>query len=151
VPLPPSNKVTSFDMQMMHLEADVRLYEKLIRLTAALPLRQPLEGSLDVTSVFGGRTDPFTGRLALHTGIDFRGEYGEEVYATAEGTVTTADLNGGYGNMVEIDHGHGVSTRYAHLSAIRIAIGQHVSAGTLIGLIGSTGRSTGPHLHYEVR
>jgi murein DD-endopeptidase MepM/ murein hydrolase activator NlpD len=115
------------------------------------PLRQPLPGMLDVTSTFGYRTDPFFGRPALHTGIDFRGEYGEPVRATAAGRVIAAGPAGGYGNMVEIDHGAGLTTRYGHLSRIFVADGQWVTAGAELGAIGSTGRSTGPHLHYEVR
>ena len=87
----------------------------------------------------------------MHTGIDFRGEPGDPVYATAAGRVTQAERNGGYGLMVEIDHGNGLVTRYAHLSAISVANGASVAPGDLIGRIGSSGRSTGPHLHYEVR
>ena len=115
------------------------------------PLRQPLPGLLDVTSTFGYRTDPFLGKPALHTGIDFRGEYGEPVHATAAGRVIAAGPAGGYGNMVEIDHGAGLTTRYGHLSRIFVEDGQWVKAGAELGAIGSTGRSTGPHLHYEVR
>jgi murein DD-endopeptidase MepM/ murein hydrolase activator NlpD len=87
----------------------------------------------------------------MHTGIDFGAPIGMRVKATAAGTVVEADRNGGYGNMVEIDHGGGIATRYAHLSAIMVKVGQKVERGTVIGLVGSTGRSTGPHLHYEVR
>jgi murein DD-endopeptidase MepM/ murein hydrolase activator NlpD len=115
------------------------------------PLRQPLPGPLDMTSPFGYRTDPFLGRPALHSGMDFRGEYGEAIHATASGRVTVAGPSGGYGNMVEIDHGSGLATRYGHMSQIDVAEGQWIEAGAIIGHIGSTGRSTGPHLHYEVR
>ncbi len=115
------------------------------------PLRQPLPGQIEVTSPFGYRVDPFLGRPALHTGMDLHGEYGEAVHATAAGRVTVAGPTGGYGNMVEIDHGAGLSTRYGHLSRIDVAAGQWVTEGEDIGAIGSTGRSTGPHLHYEVR
>ncbi len=115
------------------------------------PLRQPLPGPLDMTSSFGYRTDPFLGRPALHSGIDFRGEYGAPIHATAAGRVSVAGPSGGYGNMVEIDHGAGLATRYGHMSQIDVAEGQWVEAGAIIGHIGSTGRSTGPHLHYEVR
>jgi murein DD-endopeptidase MepM/ murein hydrolase activator NlpD len=115
------------------------------------PLRQPLPGEVEVTSPFGYRVDPFFGRPALHTGMDLHGAYGEPVHATAAGRVTVAGPTGGYGNMVEIDHGAGVATRYGHLSRIDVAVGQYVTAGGEIGEIGSTGRSTGPHLHYEVR
>jgi murein DD-endopeptidase MepM/ murein hydrolase activator NlpD len=115
------------------------------------PLRKPLSGQIEVTSPFGYRIDPFLGRPALHTGMDLHGEYGEAVHATAAGRVTVAGATGGYGNMVEIDHGAGLSTRYGHLSRIDVAPGQWVTAEQEIGAIGSTGRSTGPHLHYEVR
>ena len=116
-----------------------------------LPLRQPVEGPLDVTSGFGARRDPFYGRLALHTGIDLREEYGSPVRAVAAGTVTIAGSENGYGTLVEIDHGNGYATRYAHLSTLSVTIGQKVGAGAAIGEVGTSGRSTGPHLHYEVR
>jgi murein DD-endopeptidase MepM/ murein hydrolase activator NlpD len=87
----------------------------------------------------------------LHTGIDLRDEYGAPVRATAAGRIVTAGWSGGYGNMVEIDHGNGIATRYGHLSSIVAHDGEMVEVGTIIGRIGSTGRSTGPHLHYEVR
>jgi murein DD-endopeptidase MepM/ murein hydrolase activator NlpD len=116
-----------------------------------LPLRKPLDGKTEITSPFGQRVDPFMGRMALHSGLDLRDEYGAPVHATAAGTVTTAGWNGGYGNMVEVEHGNGLATRYGHLSAILVTEGQVISAGTVIGKLGSTGRSTGPHLHYEVR
>jgi murein DD-endopeptidase MepM/ murein hydrolase activator NlpD len=95
--------------------------------------------------------DPFNGRAAIHTGIDLRGETGDPVHVTAAGKVTIAGREGGYGNMVEVDHGNGLATRYGHLSRIDVKIGQMVRIGETIGRIGSTGRSTGPHLHYETR
>src|SRR3954471_22315674 len=97
------------------------------------------------------RIDPFTRGPAMHTGLDFKAEYGADARATAAGTVTAAEYSGGYGRMVEIDHGNGLSTRYAHLSSIRVVAGQKVAAGALVGHVGSTGRSTGAHLHYETR
>ena len=97
------------------------------------------------------RLDPFLGRPAMHTGLDFRGEIGDPVRATATGKVTIAGWSGGYGKMVEIDHGNGFATRYGHLSEILVKVGQTVQIGQTIGLVGSTGRSTGPHLHYETR
>ncbi len=115
------------------------------------PLRKPLSGELQMTSTFGYRTDPFFGRPALHSGVDLREEYGAPVRATAAGVVSVAGPQGGYGNLVEIDHGGGMSTRYGHLSAINVSPGQQIAPGSLIGRVGSTGRSTGPHLHYEVR
>ncbi len=95
--------------------------------------------------------DPFLGRPAMHTGVDFRAPMGYAARATAGGTVITAAYTGGYGNMVEIDHGNGITTRYGHLSRIDVAVGQVVAKGSIVGHTGSTGRSTGPHLHYEVR
>jgi murein DD-endopeptidase MepM/ murein hydrolase activator NlpD len=96
------------------------------------------------------RPDPFTGRYAFHPGIDFAGPWGSTVRATAPGTVVFAGNRGGYGNMVEIDHGFGIHTRYGHLSRISVRPGAKVEMGAAIGRVGSTGRSTGPHVHYEV-
>ncbi|MCR9282862.1 MAG: M23 family metallopeptidase [Rhodobacteraceae bacterium] len=87
----------------------------------------------------------------MHTGIDFKAPYGARVFATAPGTVISAGRNGGYGKMVEIRHANGFVTRYAHMSRIQVSEGDHVLAGDLVGNVGSTGRSTGPHLHYEIR
>lgn len=117
---------------------------------AALPLGAPLQASY-VSSRFGARLDPFLNRPSLHPGIDLVANLGSVVRATAAGTVVTAGWNGGYGQMVEIRHSGSVSTRYGHLSQILVATGATVAAGTPIGLVGSTGRSTGPHLHYETR
>ncbi|WP_370853038.1 peptidoglycan DD-metalloendopeptidase family protein [Pararhizobium haloflavum] len=117
---------------------------------AALPFAHPAPGR-KMSSRFGTRKDPFLGRTAFHAGIDFRIGSGEAVRASGGGTVVKAGRSGGYGNLVEIDHGDGLTTRYAHLSALDVSRGQLVAAGERIGLAGSTGRSTGPHLHYEVR
>jgi murein DD-endopeptidase MepM/ murein hydrolase activator NlpD len=116
-----------------------------------VPLRKPVIGDIDESSPFGIRTDPFVHEAAMHTGIDFRGDTGDPIRATAAGIVTIAGASGGYGKMVEIDHGHGLATRYGHLSEIDVAVGDTVRAGAIVGKLGSTGRSTGPHLHYEVR
>ena len=116
----------------------------------AIPSVQPVQ-HLQFTSNFGIRSDPFRGTAAMHAGVDIPGPVGTPIYATADGTVDHADRMGGYGNMVEIDHGKGIATRYGHLSKILVANGTHVRRGQLIALMGSTGRSTGPHLHYEVR
>ncbi|HEV2545623.1 MAG TPA: M23 family metallopeptidase [Methylobacterium sp.] len=121
------------------------------RVAAALPFRQPLPGELTFTSSFGARLDPFTRGYALHTGVDMRIETGTPVQATAAGRVTASEYAGGYGNMVEVDHGRGLVTRYAHLSGTAVSVGQRVEAGTVVGFAGSTGRSTGSHLHYETR
>lgn len=125
--------------------------DRLTRIMAALPIRKPVTGELDESSIFGVRLDPFLNRPAMHTGIDFRGAVGEAVRATASGTVTAAGWSGGYGRMVEIDHGNGLSTRYGHLAAIEVTVGQSIKIGQVIGRLGSSGRSTGPHLHYETR
>ena len=125
--------------------------ERLTRTLATVPVRKPVMGELDVSSGFGVRVDPFIRAPAMHTGIDFRGETGDPARATADGTVTVAGWQGGYGKMVEIDHGYGFTTRYGHLSDITVKVGQRVRAGHIVGKVGSTGRSTGPHLHYETR
>ena len=125
--------------------------DRLTRTLGAVPVRKPIMGEIDLSSGFGVRSDPFLGRPAMHTGLDFRGSTGDPVRATATGTVETAGWNGGYGKMVEIDHGNGFSTRYGHLSEIDVKVGQTVKIGQIIGRVGSTGRSTGPHLHYETR
>ncbi|MCX2722502.1 M23 family metallopeptidase [Roseibium salinum] len=123
-----------------------------VRFTALrLPVKRPVHNGAAVSSSYGPRVDPFLGRLAMHTGIDFKAPYGARVFATAPGTVISAERHGGYGKMVEIHHANGFTTRYAHLSRLQVKEGDHVLAGDLIGNVGSTGRSTGPHLHYEIR
>jgi murein DD-endopeptidase MepM/ murein hydrolase activator NlpD len=97
------------------------------------------------------RIDPFVHEASMHTGMDFRGNVGDPIHATAAGKVVKAGWEGGYGQMVEIDHGEGLSSRYGHLSEIDVSVGQTVRIGQVIGHMGSTGRSTGPHLHYETR
>ena len=105
-----------------------------------------------INNEFGFRRNPFGGRTyEFHAGMDIDGERGDQVVAPAGGVITKAGWQGGYGNMIEIDHGNGLATRYGHLSKIEITEGDKISRGQLIGLIGSTGRSTGPHLHYELR
>lgn len=140
----------SFETSMGQLDTALNRLELVRGTVRRLPFANPSPGSA-VTSRFGNRTDPFLGRLALHAGIDFRLPVGSAVRATGSGTVVTAGRNGGYGNLVEIDHGSGLTTRYAHLSRLLVKAGDTVEAGEAIGLSGSTGRSTGPHLHYEVR
>jgi murein DD-endopeptidase MepM/ murein hydrolase activator NlpD len=115
-------------------------------------LPQVLPARLDfISSGFGYRADPFTRGGAFHAGLDFKGHIGAPIYAAAAGTVSFAGRRQGYGNCIEVDHGNGLITRYAHMSGFRARVGQRVTAGQQIGLIGSTGRSTGPHLHFEVR
>lgn len=116
----------------------------------AIPSVQPV-GRMDYTSNFGIRSDPFRGSAAMHAGVDIRGPIGTPIYATADGIVAEAGRRGGYGNLVEIDHGKGIATRYGHTSKMLVSIGQRVKRGQVIALMGSTGRSTGSHLHYEVR
>lgn len=115
-----------------------------------LPHGSPTPGK-KISSRYGTRRDPFTGRAAVHGGIDYKARRGTPVLATATGKVVKAGRHGGYGKLVEIDHGNGITTRYAHLSRIKVKIGQRVKKGGVVGKVGSTGRSTGPHLHYEVR
>ena len=130
-------------------------WKKLDRLqdgVIAIPSDKPVKASASFTSGFGVRSDPFHAGAAMHPGIDLAGSYGTPIYATADGTVLRAGWNsGGYGNLVEVDHGRGITTRYGHMSAILVSAGQHVTRGQQIGRMGSTGRSTGNHLHYEVR
>ena len=117
----------------------------------AIPSEKPIR-TAEFTSGFGSRSDPFRHGASFHPGIDLAAKTGTPVYATAEGTVLRAGWNsGGYGNLVEIDHGRGIITRYGHMSAVLVSAGQRVTRGQQIGRVGSTGRSTGPHLHYEVR
>ena len=140
-----------FAREFSQLQEAVLATDRLRRIVPHVPLRKPLPGAPEVTSGFGVRIDPFLGRPAMHTGVDLRDDYGAAVRATAAGRVVTAEWTGGYGNMVEIDHGNGVATRYGHLSSIAVREGQTVEVGAVLGRIGATGRATGPHLHYEVR
>jgi len=129
---------------------EIERFATVRRFAGQLPLSRPIPDA-SVTSRFGRRIDPFLGKPAMHTGIDFRAAAGHPAQATAGGTVITAEYSGGYGNMVEIDHGNGITTRFGHMSRIDVTAGQVVSEGTVVGRAGSTGRSTGPHLHYEIR
>ncbi|MFT3964800.1 MAG: M23 family metallopeptidase [Sphingobium sp.] len=118
--------------------------------TAAIPSRKPVD-DIRLTSNFGVRNDPFNGSHRMHQGIDIPGAIGTPIYATADGVISRAEWAGGYGNLVEINHGNGLQTRYGHMSKLIAQPNQRVVRGQLIGLMGSTGRSTGSHLHYEVR
>jgi murein DD-endopeptidase MepM/ murein hydrolase activator NlpD len=104
-----------------------------------------------VTSDFGQRLDPYTADRVMHAGLDIAAPHGKEVYSPSDGTVVFAGLEGGYGNVLVIDHGYGIKTRYGHLSKMLVKAGDRVKRGALIAAVGNTGRSTGPHLHYEVR
>ena len=132
------------------LEREMRDYEDLLRRRGMTPSIWPVSGKLE--SGMGGRRNPFGGRgFEYHEGQDIDASYGTPVMVAASGTVTIAGRERGYGNVIYVDHGAGLSTRYGHLSQIDVKIGQSVTRGQTIGLVGSTGRSTGPHLHYEVR
>lgn len=140
----------SIDPRFQRFGLSLARMDALERSVAGLP--QVLPASLEyISSGFGYRADPFTGAGAFHPGLDFRGPYGAPIYAAAPGVVSFVGVRSGYGNCVEIDHGNGLITRYAHMSGFRTVQGKQVGAGETIGLIGSTGRSTGPHLHFEVR
>jgi murein DD-endopeptidase MepM/ murein hydrolase activator NlpD len=140
----------SIDPRFQRFGLSLARMDALERSVAGLP--QALPANLEyISSGFGYRADPFTGGGDFHPGLDFRGPHGAPIYAAARGTVSFVGWKSGYGNVVEIDHGNGLVTRYAHMSGFRTVVGKPVQPGEPIGLIGSTGRSTGPHLHFEVR
>jgi murein DD-endopeptidase MepM/ murein hydrolase activator NlpD len=149
-PLIPVNGTAIFDTRVKELDEALDTLDHVKEQAARLPLSNPAPGHA-VTSPFGVRTDPLIGSAALHSGMDFRSPIGMDARATAPGVVVKAGWNGGYGRMVEVDHGQGFTTRYAHLSQILVGVGQKLEAGDIVGRTGSSGRSTGPHLHYEVR
>jgi murein DD-endopeptidase MepM/ murein hydrolase activator NlpD len=124
--------------------------EQLQQGIVAIPSQRPVD-AVTFTSGFGVRSDPFRGGAAMHAGVDIPGPMGTPIYATADGVVARGEWANGYGNLVELDHGKGIQTRYGHLSAILVQPGMRVTRGQLIARMGSTGRSTGSHLHYEVR
>lgn len=138
------------DQQFRSLFMTWKKLDNLEQGVIAIPSVQPVQ-RLQFTSNFGIRSDPFRGTAAMHAGVDIPGPIGTPIYATADGVVSWAGRRGGYGNLIEINHGKGIATRYGHLSRIVVADNTRVHRGQLIGLMGSTGRSTGPHLHYEVR
>jgi murein DD-endopeptidase MepM/ murein hydrolase activator NlpD len=152
IPLrPPQSDANAFETQLYRINVGRAQIDRDRQTLLAVPVRKPLIGEIVMTSPFGIRMHPLLRRLAIHTGLDLRGDLGEPVRATATGKVTIAGRQGGYGNMVEISHGNGLVTRFGHLSEISVKVGQVVRIGEMVGRIGSTGRSTGPHLHYEVR
>ncbi len=151
LPVKPTIEPGGFDRQLSRIRLARANVERLTRTLSSLPVRKPLSGELEVASGFGVRSDPFTRSAAMHSGLDFQSEQGAPVRVTANGTVTAAGWSGGYGKSIDVDHGNGYSTRYGHLSAIDVKVGQTVQTGQVIGRVGSTGRSTGPHLHYETR
>lgn len=139
------------DAQFRALFNSWKRLDQLEQAMVAIPSAKPVATAISLTSGFGVRSDPFRGGAAMHSGVDIPGPVGTPIYATADGIIGRTGWVGGYGNLVEIDHGKGIQTRYGHLSAIRAVAGTRVKRGDLIGLMGSTGRSTGSHLHYEVR
>src|SRR3954467_10075596 len=140
-----------FEKQLYRINSTRAEMDRLNRTLALVPYRKPVIGEVEFTSGFGVRSDPFLGRPAMHTGLDFRAATGDPVRATANGKVVSSGWSGGYGRMVEIDHGNGLATRYGHMSEINVKVGDVIKIGQVIGAVGSTGRSTGPHLHYETR
>jgi pyruvate/2-oxoglutarate dehydrogenase complex dihydrolipoamide acyltransferase (E2) component len=151
VPVKLSADAGAFERQLYRINITRAQVDRLNRTLALVPYRKPVIGEVEFTSGFGIRSDPFLGRPAMHTGLDFRASMGDPVRVTANGKVISSGWAGGYGRMVEVDHGNGLSTRYGHLSAINVKVGEPVKIGQVIGEVGSTGRSTGPHLHYETR
>jgi murein DD-endopeptidase MepM/ murein hydrolase activator NlpD len=151
-PYEPVPTADNADPRFRALFTSWRALDQLEQGVAGIPAAQPIRDGANFTSGYGIRSDPFRGRAAMHAGIDLAGPYGTPIYATADGIVGRSEWNsGGYGNLVELNHGQGIQTRYGHLSRLIAQPGQRVRRGELIGLMGSTGRSTGSHLHYEVR
>lgn len=134
----------------LRLAAAIDRMELLEQLVLSIPSTIPAEG-MNLSSGFGYRHDPFTGAGAMHAGLDFKGAHGSPIHAAAAGIVSFVGGMSGYGNVVQIDHGHGIMTRYAHLSGFTARVGDHVVPGQQVARMGSTGRSTGTHLHFEVR
>ncbi len=138
-----------FAGRIQHTAATLDEMRSLSAAASKVPLAVPTRNT-SRSSGFGVRFDPFTGHPAFHAGLDFAGSFSTPIYATAPGVVSFTGVRTGYGNTIEIDHGGGFKTRYAHLQAIAVGVGQRVAVGERIGAMGSTGRSTGPHLHYEI-
>ncbi len=150
-PLDAAPGASAFDRGAARAGRDLVFAAKLRSLMPRVPLGKPLAGEASVASPFGYRIDPFLGRPALHSGVDLVQAYGAEIRAAGAGRVVHAGPMGGYGLMVEIDHGDGLTSRYGHLSETLVGEGDEIDKGAVVGRLGSTGRSTGPHLHYEVR
>lgn len=149
-PFIPADNNLAFDYSLRGLDQALQQFDKVLDHIDVLPIKNPVVGA-KISSHYGHRRDPFLKRRAFHAGMDFKAKTGTRVFAAAKGKVIKAGWSGGYGRMVEIDHGNGTTTRYAHLSRISVKKGQHVSPDMSIGRVGSSGRSTGPHLHYEIR
>ncbi len=151
-PLESADAADDADPRFRQLFTSWRALDQLETGAASIPSARPIVTSVNFTSGYGVRSDPFRGSAAMHAGIDLAGPLGTPVYATADGIVGRSEWNnGGYGNLIELNHGQGIQTRYGHLSQRLVQPGQRIHRGQLIGLMGSTGRSTGSHLHYEVR
>jgi len=149
-PVDSAAMLAALESKTARVERELRMYEGFLRQHGVTPSLWPVSGKLE--SGLGGRRNPFGGRgFEYHEGQDIDAAYGTPVQVTASGRVIIAGRQRGYGNVVYVDHGNGLSTRYGHLSEIDVTVGQTVTRGQTIGLVGSTGRSTGPHLHYEVR
>jgi murein DD-endopeptidase MepM/ murein hydrolase activator NlpD len=149
-PLVTIDSIQNFDSKVRELDSALDMLDKVKQQARTLPIANPAPGRA-ISSTYGVRKDPIIGTPAMHSGMDFRAPVGFPAAATAPGKVTKAGWAGGYGRMVEIDHGNGLSTRFAHLSRIAVTEGEMVNAGDIVGQVGSSGRSTGPHLHYEIR
>ena len=149
IPASPSDSSPAVQVGFGAADRAVERWEGVQRALRALPLGAPVE-QVSVMSPFGRRIDPFNGLAAFHSGMDLGGAMGMPIHATAPGRVTYVGTNGNYGRMIEIDHGQGLSTRYAHLSRFLVRPGERIHYGQTIGLMGSSGRSTGVHVHYEV-
>jgi murein DD-endopeptidase MepM/ murein hydrolase activator NlpD len=139
----------SLDPRFERLALSLARMDALERGLSGIPQVMPADMRM-ITSGFGYRSDPINGGAAMHAGLDFRGPVGSPIHAAAQGRVTFVGTKQGYGKVVEVSHGNGMMTRYAHMSAWKAKVGDTVDAGDVIGLIGNTGRSTGPHLHFEV-
>lgn len=149
-PLVPVDSSTMFDSKVKELDDAMSKLDQAQKIATRVPISNPGKGWA-VSSTFGVRKDPFLGTAALHSGMDFRAPAGAPIRATAKGVVTRAGWAGGYGRLVEIEHANGLSTRFAHMSRILVKEGDTVNVDDVVGEVGSSGRSTGPHLHYEVR
>ncbi|MGB8817457.1 MAG: M23 family metallopeptidase [Rhizobiaceae bacterium] len=150
IPASEGKAITAFDKEVENLDLALTKLDSVKAQARRYPIASPVPNA-DITSRFGYRKDPLIGSEAFHGGIDFRAEIGHPVNAPASGVIEFAGVKGGYGNCIEIRHKNGMMTRYGHLSRIRVSEGDKVAAGDTIGDVGNTGRSTGPHLHYEIR
>jgi murein DD-endopeptidase MepM/ murein hydrolase activator NlpD len=150
---PYRDDIDKMSFRSRNLQKDLAVLEQKFvaqsQLLSSTPSIAPVRGIL--TDGFGGRSDPFTGEPGQHNAVDISSAVGQPVRAPADGIVIKAEWANGYGNVIYISHGYGYSTRYGHLSSFNAQPGQHVKRGDIIGYVGTTGRSTGPHLHYEVR